>query len=53
MSGGLDLRVRELCSQIVSETDNAKMLKLVTELNRLLQRSAGQLEPDATTVAAE
>jgi len=52
MSGGLDPRVRELCSQIVSETDNAKMLRLVTELNRLLQ-SAGQLQPDVTTVAAE
>ena len=53
MSGGVDPRVRELCSQIVSETDHAKILKLITELNRLLQQSAGQLEPDATTVAAE
>ena len=53
MSGGLDPRVRELCSQIVSETDHTKMLKLVTELNRLLQQPAGRLEPEATTVAAD
>ena len=53
MSGELDPRVRELCSQIASETDHAKMLKLITELNLVLQQSSGQVERDATTIAVD
>ena len=53
MNGGLDPRVRELCSQIQGETDQARMLKLITELNDLLQRPAGQLGQDSNQVAAD
>jgi hypothetical protein len=38
--------VRELCAQIVSEQDQARMLKLITELNDIPQqpaRSCGQI----------
>ena len=42
MNGELDPRVRELCSQIQGETDQVRMLKLLTELNSILQQPTGQ-----------
>jgi hypothetical protein len=53
MSGQLDPRVRELCSQIVDEKDQARMLKLITELNGLLERPTEKLGRDANQVAAD
>jgi hypothetical protein len=53
MNGGVDPRVLELCSQIASETDHARMLKLITELNLVLQQSAAQSEQDTPTMAAD
>jgi len=53
MSGELDPRVRDRCSQIVNEKDQARMLRLITELNRVLQQLAGQLPRDANTIAAD
>jgi hypothetical protein len=48
-----DPRVRELCAQIVSEQDQARMLKLITELNDIPQQPARQLRPDPNTIAAD
>jgi len=56
VNGELDPRVRELCLQIIGERDQARMLKLITELNDVLQRSAGQLGQlgrDANQVATD
>ena len=53
MNGELDPRVRELCTQIQSERDQARMLKLITELNDILQQPARQLRPDPNTIAAD
>ena len=53
MSGELDPRVRELCSQIARETDHHRMLKLIMELNLVLQQSAAQSEQDTPTMAAD
>ena len=52
MSGELDPRVSELCSQILAEKDQTRMLRLVTELNDVLQQVAGQWRQDANTIAA-
>ena len=53
MNGGLDPRVRELCSQIMRETDHARMLKLITELNLVLEQPAEPSRRDTTTIAAQ
>ena len=53
MSGELDPRVRELCSQIQGETDQARMLKLITELNSILQQPTGRLWRDDEMIAAD
>jgi hypothetical protein len=53
MSGELDPRVRELCSQIQGETDQARMLKLITELNSILQQPTGRLLRDDEVIAAD
>jgi hypothetical protein len=53
MSGELDPRVRELCSQIQGETDQARMLKLITELNSILQQPTGRRWRDDEMIAAD
>ena len=53
MKGELDPRVRELCTQIQSERDQARMLKLITELNDILDQPARQLRPDANLIATD
>jgi hypothetical protein len=53
MKGELHPRVRELCTQIQSERDQARMLKLITELNDILQQPALQLRPDANLIAED
>jgi len=51
MSGELDPRVRELCLQIQGETDQARMLELITELNSILQEPTGRLLDDEVIAA--
>jgi hypothetical protein len=53
MSGELDPRVRELCSQILGEKDQARMLRLITELNSVLQQPTGQMQRDSKLIAAD
>jgi hypothetical protein len=53
MSGELDPRVRELCLQIQGETDQARMLELITELNSILQQPTGRLWRDDEVIAAD
>ena len=53
MSGELDPRVRELCSQIQGETDQARMLKLITELNSILQQPTGQSRSDKSVLPTQ
>ncbi len=52
MNGEIDPRVRELCSRIVKR-EGTRMLKLITELNNILQQPARQLPPDANMLAAD
>ena len=53
MNGELDPRVQELCAQIQRERDQARMLKLITELNDILDQPARQLRPDANLIATD
>jgi len=52
MNDEIDPRVRELCPRIVKRERN-RMLKLITELNNILQQPARQLPPDANMLAAD
>jgi len=44
MKGPIKERWQELCEQAANEQDPAKMLKLVAEINRLLEEKQHRLE---------
>jgi hypothetical protein len=44
MKGKQRERWIELCEQAANETDSAKLLKLITEINRLLDEKSRQIE---------
>jgi hypothetical protein len=44
MKGKVKERWMELCEQAANETDSAKLLKLITEINQLLDEKAHRIE---------
>jgi hypothetical protein len=53
MSTQLDPRVLELCGKIAKEQNQATLLRLITELNNVLQRQTGpQSKRDTNRIAA-
>ena len=44
MKGEAKERWMELCEQAANETDSAKLLKLITEINRLLDEKSRRIE---------
>lgn len=44
MKGAAKERWMELCEQAANETDSAKLLKLITEINRLLDEKSKRIE---------
>lgn len=54
MSNELDPRVLELCGKIAQEQNQATLLRLITELNNVLQQQTGpQSKRDATRIAGD
>lgn len=54
MSTELDAKVVELCGRIAKEQDQATLLRLITELNNVLEQpTAPQSAQDANTSAAD
>ena len=46
MKGKEKERWMELCEQAATETDSAKLLNLITEINRLLDEKSQRIERD-------
>jgi hypothetical protein len=44
MKGEQKERWMELCEEAANETDSAKLLKLITEINRLLDEKSKRIE---------